>query len=84
MRLIADGKAGLLHVGPGADGRSRLVEITEAGRAKRAEAKSLWKAAQLALNRVLGEARVAALHALIDESMALLAPSATEEESDED
>lgn len=76
--------AGLLHLGPGADGRSRLVDITEAGRAKRAEAKRLWKAAQLELNRVLGEARVAALHALIDESLALLAPVATEEESDED
>lgn len=76
--------AGLLHLGPGADGRSRLVEITEAGRAKRAEARSMWKSAQLELNRTLGEARVAALHALIDESLALLAPVTTEEEADED
>lgn len=76
--------AGLLHLGPGADGRSRLVDITEAGRSKRAEAKSLWKSAQLELNRMLGEERVLALHALIDESLALLAPVATEEDTDED
>ncbi len=76
--------AGLLHLGPGADGRSRLVEITDAGRAKRAEAKSMWKSAQIELNQILGEERVAALHAWIDESLALLAPVATEEDSDED
>lgn len=76
--------AGLLHLGPGADGRSRLVEITDAGRAKRAEAKSMWKSAQLELNRILGEERVAALHTLIDESLALLAPVTTEEDTDED
>lgn len=57
---------------PGADGRSRLVAITEAGRAKRAEAQRLWKQAQLALNHRLGEARVAQLHALIDECLPLL------------
>lgn len=76
--------AELLHLGPGVDGRSRLVDITDAGRSKRAEAKSLWKSAQLELNRMLGEERVLALHALIDESLALLAPLATEEDTDED
>ena len=43
---------------------------TEAGRAKRAEAQREWKQAQLALNARLGEARVAALHALLDECLA--------------
>jgi DNA-binding MarR family transcriptional regulator len=65
--------AGLLVLGPGPDGRSRLVAITEAGRAKRAEAKAMWKHAQLALNRLLGDERVMALHRLIQESLALLA-----------
>lgn len=71
--------AGLVAVGPGHDARSRLVELTEAGRARRAEAKRCWKAAQLEINRRLGVERVVALHALIQESLALLA---TEEVSD--
>ena len=48
------------------------MRLTEAGAAKRREAQRHWKGAQLALNARLGEARVAALHALIDESLALL------------
>ena len=64
--------AGWVQTMPGSDGRSRLVAITEAGRQKRREAQSHWKTAQQKLNHVLGEARVAALHALIDESLALL------------
>jgi DNA-binding MarR family transcriptional regulator len=74
--------AGLLVLGPGPDGRSRLVAITEAGRAKRAEAKAMWKHAQLALNRLLGDERVMALHRLIQESLALLA-AVPEETTDE-
>lgn len=58
--------------GPGDDARSRLVEATEAGRAKRTEAQRAWKQAQLALNQRLGEARVVALHALLDECLELL------------
>lgn len=61
-----------VEVGPGDDGRSRQVAITEAGRAKRAEAQRLWKRAQLALNERLGVERVAALHALIDDSLVLI------------
>ncbi|OYV01801.1 MAG: MarR family transcriptional regulator [Burkholderiales bacterium PBB5] len=56
----------------GADGRSRLVQITDAGRAKRAEGQRAWKRAQLALNAQLGPERVAALHALIDNIAAVL------------
>jgi DNA-binding MarR family transcriptional regulator len=64
--------AGWLAVGPGADARSRLVTITAAGRAKRAEAQRHWRVAQTTLNEALGIPHVAALHALIDESLARL------------
>lgn len=57
---------GWLKIGAGDDARSRLVDVTEAGRAKRAEGQVAWKAAQTALNERLGVARVAALHALLD------------------
>jgi len=67
--------AGWLVLHPGADGRSRLVGITDAGRAKRAEAQRHWRAAQETLNRRLGAERVLALHALIDDSLELLAPT---------
>jgi DNA-binding MarR family transcriptional regulator len=58
---------GWLRLGPGEDARSRLVEATDEGRAKRAEGQRAWKQAQLALNARLGPERVAALHALLDE-----------------
>lgn len=65
--------AGWVELAGGSDGRSRCVTATEAGRAKRSEAQRRWKAAQLGLNQVLGVKRVVALHALINESLALLA-----------
>ena len=64
--------AGWAAIGPGADERSRLVEATDAGRAKRAEAQRAWKRAQLAFNARIGEAAVARLHAAVDECMAQL------------
>ena len=67
--LIAQG---WVEMGPGADARSRLVSITEAGRAKRAEGQRAWKQAQLALNDALGPERVIRLHDLLDECMDLL------------
>ncbi|WP_428422573.1 MarR family winged helix-turn-helix transcriptional regulator [Methylibium sp.] len=72
---------GWLTLGPGEDARSRLVEATEAGRAKRTEAQRAWKQAQLALNERLSAARVAALHSLIDDCLDLL--DSTDDESDE-
>jgi DNA-binding MarR family transcriptional regulator len=63
---------GWVRIGPGEDARSRLVEATEAGRAKRAEGQRAWKQAQLALNARLGAERVAALHALLDDCLAVL------------
>ena len=65
--------AGWLTLEEGADARSRLISLTDAGRDMRAQAQRSWRSAQNKLNAVLGEARVAALHALIDESMAMLA-----------
>lgn len=66
---------GWVAVGAGDDARSRLVQLTEAGRAKHAEAKRAWKKAQLAFNARLGEARVAELHALLDDCLSLLGDS---------
>jgi DNA-binding MarR family transcriptional regulator len=64
---------GWLEIGAGADARSRVVTATAAGRDKRAEGQRAWKQAQLALNARLGEARVAALHVLLDECLDTLA-----------
>jgi DNA-binding MarR family transcriptional regulator len=72
LRPLVD--AGWVTLEAGADARSRLVHITDAGRGKRAEAQRHWKVAQLALNDALGVERVAALHALVDDSLALLTP----------
>jgi DNA-binding MarR family transcriptional regulator len=66
--------AGWVTLGPGDDARSRKVEVTDAGRAKRAEGQRAWKQAQLALNARLSDERVARLHALLDECGALLQP----------
>ena len=63
---------GWISIGPGEDARSRLVEVTEAGRAKRTEGQRAWKQAQLALNARLGTERVVALHALLDDCLAVL------------
>ncbi|GAP36605.1 MarR family winged helix-turn-helix transcriptional regulator [Piscinibacter sakaiensis] len=72
--------AGWVALQPGDDARSRHVVLTAAGRAKRAEAQAHWKRAQLALNARLGEDRVAVLHALIDDWLAVLGPDEGEEE----
>jgi DNA-binding MarR family transcriptional regulator len=65
--------AGWVLLAPGADARSRLVQATEAGIAKRQEAQQHWKAAQQALNSRLSLERVAELHALIDGALASMA-----------
>jgi len=81
LRPLVD--AGWLDLGPGADGRSRLVTATDAGREKRREAQRRWRVAQEGVNAALGVPRVMALHALIDECMDLLshaAPGATGED----
>ena len=68
--------------GPGPDARSRSLEITPDGRAKQAEARRHWKAAQQILNQRLGTAEVARLHQMIDRTQALLqAPEAATDET---
>ena len=64
--------AGWIEIGAGQDERSRAVALTAAGVAKRNEAQRVWKRAQLAFNERLGATRVARLHALVDECIALL------------
>jgi DNA-binding MarR family transcriptional regulator len=76
LKPLAD--AGWITVSAGTDARSRLVAITEAGRAKRAVAKRHWRKARERLNRQLGLEQVAALHALIDEAMQKLSPDVAE------
>ena len=71
LRPLVD--AGLLHMEPGPDARSRLVTVTQAGREKRQEAQRRWRVAQENLNEVLGPKRVVALHALLDECLDLMA-----------
>jgi DNA-binding MarR family transcriptional regulator len=66
--------AGWIELAAGTDARSRTVMLTDAGRAKREEARSRWRVAQEQLNALLGTGRVLALHNLINESLALLSP----------
>ena len=72
--------AGWVEQGPGDDARSRSVQATDAGRAKRSEAQKAWKQAQLALNARLGNERVVALHALLDECLGLLDDAETDDD----
>lgn len=67
--LVAAGWVDLMTC---ADGRARTITITAAGRAKREQARRSWQQAQQRLDDRLGSGRVAALHALIDESLDLL------------
>jgi DNA-binding MarR family transcriptional regulator len=80
LRPLID--AGWLELGPGPDGRSRLVDVTQSGREKRQEAQRRWRVAQEGLNHALGARRVVQLHGLIDECLGLLSP-VSEGEPDE-
>lgn len=65
---------GWAELGPGVDGRSRVVTATKAGRVKRAEAGRQWKRAQLEINERLGRGRVVRLHEVLEECLALMEP----------
>ena len=80
MRPLID--AGWLELGPGADGRSRLLSATDAGREKRHEAQRRWRVAQESINQVLGVRRVVELHALVDECLELLSPLPHEDDDE--
>jgi DNA-binding MarR family transcriptional regulator len=75
---------GWVEVGPGDNGRSRLVQITDAGREKRTQTQRDWKRAQEAFNALLGDDLVTRLHAVIDECMARIHDPAGEEAELED
>lgn len=70
LRPLQD--AGWVKVTAGDDARSRSVQLTEAGKAKRQDAQRHWRTAQEALNERLGVQHVLALHALLDETVRLL------------
>ncbi len=63
---------GLVESLPGADARSRQLQATPEGHARRKQMKATWKRAQLSLNERLGDERVRQLHALLDECAALM------------
>lgn len=62
----------------GGDARSRCIRLTQAGRDIQAEAQRHWSVAQQQVNATLGNERVAALHALVDECTTLLQADAAE------
>ncbi len=62
-------REGLVETGAGRDRRSRAIAITAAGEAKLARALPLWREAQAAVRKSLGEVEVGQLHALLDAAM---------------
>ena len=72
---------GWAELGPGVDGRSRVVTATPAGHAKLGEAGRAWKRAQPEINARLGSDRVVQLHGLLEECLALMSdePGAADE-----
>ncbi|MFC0135392.1 MarR family transcriptional regulator [Massilia eurypsychrophila] len=58
----------------GADSRQRIVTITPSGRAKVEEAFVAWRAAQSALEDLLGHDAVRSLHAQLDATLIQLTP----------
>lgn len=60
---------GWVDLGPGADGRTRSVRITAAGRSKCAEGVPHWSVAQAKVHQLIGGRNVSALHALIGECL---------------
>ena len=63
-------EAGWATLSAGPDGRTRWVSITPAGRGRRQQARPYWRKAQQAFNDCVGNARVTALHALLDRCQA--------------
>ncbi|TDR90503.1 MarR family winged helix-turn-helix transcriptional regulator [Enterovirga rhinocerotis] len=58
-------REGLVVIGPGRDGRTRALSLTEAGRARLAEAVPFWREAQAAFEARLGREEAAALRAAL-------------------
>lgn len=66
-------EAGLITVSPGKDSRTRQVSLTESGRQSHAQARTLWKEAQIALDVYLGQEDAARLVDLLNR-LEVLAP----------
>ena len=64
---------GLLEVGPGRDGRTRLVRITPEGKRALNEAYPMWRTAQEEVVRALGKDRYEALLGDVGQAVALAA-----------
>ena len=54
-------REGLVVIGPGKDGRTRALDLTEAGRARLREAVPLWREAQAAFEDRYGASEAEAL-----------------------
>jgi DNA-binding MarR family transcriptional regulator len=70
-------KAGWVKVAPGEDARTRLVELTDAGRAKVKTAMAVWQHAQNQIATALTPVLTDSLHGMIDEAMTRLRPFVT-------
>jgi DNA-binding MarR family transcriptional regulator len=75
---------GWVTLAPGTDSRQRIVEATAEGRRVRAQGQRLWKSAQLDLNARLGDQAVVALHAALDQLLAVLGDVASKAASEAD
>lgn len=73
---------GLVEVGAGVDARSKSVAITARGEAAFQAARPLWQQAQLRVRGSASEARIAALHDLVDSMLPLLAIPGLEADTD--
>jgi DNA-binding MarR family transcriptional regulator len=71
--------AGWVSQLPGHDARSRQLQLTPEGEAKRREARQHWRRAQKTLEQRYGPDQVRALHGLIDEGLARLGGPALSE-----
>lgn len=58
------------------DARTTVLRLTDEGLALLQRARPLWRSAQTSLNQLLGAERVSTLHALLDDSMAVLGDDA--------
>ena len=74
--------AGWLALGAGDDARSRSVTLTTAGREKHAQARRRWRAAQSAVQDIVGTQPLGELHAAISHCMAALDTTSLKESDD--
>ncbi|MCK8782921.1 MarR family winged helix-turn-helix transcriptional regulator [Roseomonas sp. NAR14] len=74
-------REGLVAIGPGRDGRTRALSLTDAGLAKLREAVAAWKAAQRQFEAAYGADEAAALRAALGRVVAALPVAGTGEEA---